>query len=112
MDANMPLLFSSSFEAIVGLGPFPPGMKLMKEGADNSQAYAALLKEMRVNRYSVCMGRHRLSPGFLTWNDDAHERLPSFFQEIPLTNGEGHWLAELRDVKIGDLELGCQDKKC
>lgn len=108
-SADMPLLASSDFQAIVGLGPIPQGTTLLSpdtEGRDG--AAAVLLMKFGIDRFGVCLGKEPASPGFFTWNDDSRERSSAHFTtlQVPQT---GYWMLALTDVSIGNTMIDCSD---
>jgi len=111
-DANMPLLFNSSFAAIVGLGPIPENALVMEpDSAMNEQAFAVLLKKLGVRSFSVCLGQEPWSSGFLTWNDDVAKRRGGMFVRIQIAD-TGYWMLELSGVRLGETPIACFDKTC
>lgn len=111
LDADMPLLFNSRFNAIVGFGPVPPNTTLLIPGLDNSRSYAVLPQKMGVGRFSVCLGREAGSHGFFTWDDDSLKTAPDLFSHIPVSSPE-YWMTQLSDVRLGDVPVGCQSGGC
>jgi len=108
----MPLLYNSSFAAIVGLGPVPENALVMEPGsAKNEQAFAVLLKKLGVGSFSLCLGQDPGSSGFLTWNDDIAERHRGAFVKIQIAD-TGYWMLELSGVRLGETPIACFDKTC
>lgn len=103
-DANMPVLQVSSFQAVVGLGPIAVGTHALRLGADNKDAYAVFLQRMGITRYSTCLLRAPHSPGFLTWNEDAHERSPNAFSSLRVVD-PGYWMLKMTDLRLGDFKF-------
>jgi len=111
-DADMPLLYNSSFAAIVGLGPVPVNALVMEPGsAKNEQAFAVLLKKLGVGSFSLCLGQDPGSSGFLMWNDDIAERRGDVFLRIQIAD-TGYWMLELSGVRLGETPIACFDKTC
>lgn len=111
-DANMPILASSEFQAIVGLGPIPSHVSIMEPGSSNNNlSYALLLRKMEIPRYSVCLKTEPGSPGYVTWNDDAHLVNPELFTMVPVV-GSNYWLSKLTDVALGTKPLNFCDGGC
>jgi len=108
-SADMPLLSSSDFQAIVGLGPIPEGTRLLSpdtEGVDGSAA--VLLMKFGIDRFGVCLGREPASPGYFTWNDDSRERSSAHFTTLSIPQ-TGYWMLPLTDVSIGNTFIDCSD---
>lgn len=106
--ADMPLLTSSDFQAIVGLGPIPEGTTMLDPSTEGTEGAAAvLLMKFGIDRFGVCLGREPGSPGYFTWNDDSMERAASHFTtlKIPQT---GYWMLTLTDVSIGNTVIDCK----
>jgi len=110
VDASMPLLYTTSFQAIIGLGPLPAKYTVMKFGADNSHSYATALDSLNLSRsqFGMCLGEEPGSPGYLTWNDDSTHSRKSAFTTLHV-QGLGYWMAGLRDVQIGDGHIHCTE---
>merc|ERR1719188_135880 len=66
-DADMPLLLESNFEAIVGLGPVPKDVLVLRPDHGQmrveSHMYAVLQKRMMIQRFSICLGKQPRSNG-------------------------------------------------
>lgn len=108
VDADMPLIFSSEFEAIVGLGPIAPGTEVLAPGSSrNPKAFAVLLKKLSINRFSVCLGKEPGSAGYLTWNDDSVGKFPDLFTKLHV-NASNYWMVRLTNVWLGDKYIGCE----
>jgi len=107
VDAMMPLLFTSDFDAIVGLGPIP-----LSNSSNSSSLlqhdYAVLLDSLNLTnfQYSVCLGMEPGSPGFLTWNDRRVTQVPAAFKTLQV-EGTGFWMTKLEDVQLGSIPLAC-----
>lgn len=101
MNANMPILASSEFEAIVGLGPIPPHVQLMSPGSPrNNLSYALVLRKLNLFRYSVCLSRQPGAPGYLTWMDDSHLNYPKLFTKLEVIDTT-YWMSRMTDVTLG-----------
>lgn len=101
--ANMPILASSEFQAIVGLGPIPPHVKLMSPGSPrNNESYALVLRKLDLLRYSICLSKAPGGAGYLTWMDDNQINNPGLFRELKVID-QTYWMAKLTDVKLGDM---------
>jgi hypothetical protein len=106
-SADMPLLSSSDFQAIVGLGPIPEGTRMLSPDTEGSDGAAAvLLMKFGIDRFGVCLGREPASPGYFTWNDDSLHRSTAHFTtlKVPQT---GYWMLPLTDVSIGNTVIDC-----
>jgi len=109
VDAQMPLLLSSKFEAIIGLGPIPPHVVNLKPGAkSNRKGFAVLLESMNLShsQYSVCLGKEPGSPGYVTWNDGSPAAMPETFTTLSVAGGN-YWLTKLTDIRIGEVPFAC-----
>lgn len=110
VNARMPLLFSSHFRAIVGLGPIPAGTRFMKFGRkDNDGAYAVLLHDLGITHFGTCLGKEPGSSGYIIWNDISHMKTPEMFTRLPVKY-PGFWLSTLTDVELGSFracQTGC-----
>lgn len=113
VDADMVLLIESSFNAIVGLGPIPSNVEVLspnhRELGDKEHLFAVLQKRMMIEKFSVCLGREPGSYGYLTWNDNAAERMPKLFSKLHVPDS-GYWMAKIKDVKLGNFRAcrrGC-----
>lgn len=113
LDAYMPLLLNSNIGAIVGLGPFPEHLKLLGEDThQDEEAYAALLGEFHINRFSVCVGRDLESPAYLCWNSRQSAAKPDAFRRVELIDNSTYWSARLENVRLGNVPIGCADGGC
>jgi len=111
VDANMPLLFNSKFEAILGMGPIPKGARSMHPGATtNVRAFALGLDSLglRESRYSVCLGQAPGSAGWVTWNDNIATTMPQAFTKLDIVD-TGYWMVRLEDIRMGNVTIGCTD---
>jgi len=111
IDAMMPLLITSDFDAIVGLGPIPANVINFVPGSPNNlHGYAVLLESLGLShsQFSVCLGNQAGSAGYLTWNDDSISKNPAAFSMLKVEN-TGYWMAKLEDVRVGSTMLACAD---
>jgi len=84
------------------------------QAAKNADAKETLIEALGVDRFSVCLMKRYLEPGFFVWNDyDPKEKLDMFTQ-VPVC-GEHTWSATVDNVILeGDhwqsrASLGCGD---
>jgi len=111
VDANMPLLFNSEFEVIIGLGPIPRDVMNMRPGAlTNPNAYALMLDTLglRQSSYSVCLGSLPGSAGWLVWNDNSVPSMRQAFTQLAVSDS-GYWLVKMEDLRVGDITIACAD---
>jgi len=113
VDADMALLIESNFNAIVGLGPIPANVEVLspnhRELEKDEHMFAVLQKRMMIDKFAVCLGREPGSYGYLTWNDNAAERLPKLFTKMHVPD-TGYWMAKIKDVRLGKFHAckhGC-----
>jgi len=79
---------------------------------------------MGIRSVSACFFKPSGSGGFIVWNDDAAETVPTAFQETPVV-GNDFWSAKISGVKFGRVnggssespfgsptQLGCGGKGC
>jgi len=106
--AQMPLLSTSDFQSIVGLGPIPDAVSMLEPGSNDSHAYALALGSLNFTnlRFSFCLGKDEGSPGYLTWNDLSLDTIPQAFTTLEV-KGSNYWMAKLEDVQIGTGPLAC-----
>jgi len=113
-DAAMPVLTSSDFEVIAGLSPLPSNLTLMRYHAlHNEKAFASLQAMMGISAFSICLGQAPQSPGLISWNDPLPTQRPQDFMEVNLAetvDETKQWMAELRNVRVGDSQLACSDE--
>lgn len=108
IDANMPLLVESDFQAIVGLGPIPTdATTLAPRRRTNDNSSAVLLKKFRIDRFGVCLGREPGSAGWFTWNDDSIKNPTFHFNKLEISD-TGYWMAKLEDVRLGTQSVACE----
>lgn len=110
-EADMPLLLESDFQAIVGLGPLETHKSALFQDSDNDwdQRRSAILpRALEIDRFGICMGRKPGSSGWFTWNDDSID-MPSIGMTRLAIPWTGYWMVEIRDVRIGNVEIGCQE---
>jgi len=106
--ADMPLLTSSDFQAIVGLGPIPEGTTMLDPSSEGTEGAAAvLLMKFGIDKFGVCLGREPGSSGYFTWNDDSMERSASHFTTLKVPE-TGYWMLSLTDVSIGNTVIDCK----
>jgi len=111
VDADMPLLFNSNFEAIIGMGPIPDHVINMHPGAPtNNQAYALLLDNLglKESQYSFCLGQAPGSPGWVTWNDYSAVTTPQLFSQLSVKDS-GYWMVKLENLRIGSTMIACAE---
>jgi hypothetical protein len=102
LSAEMPLLDTTHFEGIVGLGPWKSNMNHFTQGEEDVTSFQW---QLNVTRYSICLGRLQGTPGHLTWN---HPRVQGKrFKELKTIPNLPWWTVQLKDVKMGDVHLGC-----
>jgi len=109
LDAFMPLLFNSEFEAIAGLGPIPKGVVNLKPGAEtNYKGYALMLESLGLNesRYSICLEQTPKSPGWIVWNDNQQRKTPGMFTQLDVRDS-GYWMVKLTDMRLGEKKIAC-----
>jgi hypothetical protein len=92
-----------------------------QEAVRHTKNVTSLPSVLGLQRFSVCLGKEALSPGYFVWNDDAVELEPSKFTTINV-KGDIYWSAELSNVMTGPQGtgsamksqfLGCEGgKKC
>lgn len=90
--AQMPLLHTATFEAILGMGPSP------KDAERRS-----LTEAVGASRFSLCVGRHPGSPGVLVWGDEEARHSPKFFNKL-LVEGQVHWALRMRATELAGEE--------
>jgi len=112
VDAQMPLLNSSHFEALLGLGPLPENVVTLAPGAtSNDHGYAVFVSALGLSQsmYSVCLGRTPGSSGYIIWEDNAVNTMPAeTFTKLHVHKGT-YWMAELTDIRIGEELLACSE---
>mmetsp|Transcript_17 Transcript_17/g.55 ORF Transcript_17/g.55 Transcript_17/m.55 type:complete len:490 (-) Transcript_17:394-1863(-) len=153
-DADMPILYSGTFQGILGLGPPESSITLAKrdateakselkdrvaagtvtesqrEAAKNYISLPSKLKEtksivamLKVQCFSICLGKASGSPGVVVWHDYPPEARPKdMFTTVQVAPESLYWSAELRGVDLGHsasqhqassrIDLGCKDKSC
>lgn len=63
---------------------------------------STLLKTLRVEMFSMCVGRRPGSDGYFIWNDYSAVHNPSLFVEVPVV-GTHTWSVKLNNVRIEGL---------
>jgi len=107
LDASMPLLLESDFQAIIGMGPVQLSLDASNERLSDRSS-VNLPQRMNINRFGICMGRGSGSSGWFTWNDDSVNNPRVYMKrlKIPWT---GYWMVKIQDIRIGDTVIGCQN---
>eukprot|EP00421_Protoceratium_reticulatum_P067085 CAMPEP_0168429526 /NCGR_PEP_ID=MMETSP0228-20121227/37415_1 /TAXON_ID=133427 /ORGANISM="Protoceratium reticulatum, Strain CCCM 535 (=CCMP 1889)" /LENGTH=426 /DNA_ID=CAMNT_0008443613 /DNA_START=17 /DNA_END=1298 /DNA_ORIENTATION=+ len=133
-QASMPVLSSSAFEAILGLGPpeapladawkavtaaianyfdmaeRAPGWAQAQVDkrlgiADEVSGKPTLLRNLNVTTFSVCMGSVSRSNGIFVWNDAEAVNQPSLFVHVPVT-GLHTWSTQLTNPTLVSASPG------
>lgn len=89
------VLDSASFDAIVGIG----------SGMNETTCNQSVLCQLNISEFSICLGRPKGSPGWLTWGSRLTDTQRS--QAVELSNvGKFHWTVSMTDILPVGLQLG------
>lgn len=82
--------------------------------ASEVSTFPALLDNMGMKQFSICIGAAAGSPGYVVWNDDIVQREPEKFSTMPVV-GHHTWSVQVHNAELsnphdgGAVELGCAD---
>jgi hypothetical protein len=136
-DAEMPLLENNAFQVIFGVGPPASVLKFAKDEQreirrelhdlqrDGGSADAEIVNRydgnlvhaktttpfvsaMGIRSVSACFFKPSGSGGFIIWDDDATETLPTAFQGTPVV-GNDFWSVKMSGVKFGRVHGGSSE---
>lgn len=104
-DGVMPLLQTSVFSLILGLGPVSSTEEpSCEDGVVSDSVMTSFQRESDINVFSFCIGSVLGSPGYLTWNDPVPR---ADFYNVPVLPDYEMWMTPVTDIKLGETAISC-----